>query len=122
MKTSLLCRRMAILVGTVAYGQVAPKTPSAVPQRPLIDQYCAGCHNDRVKSGNMTLTKLDVSHPGQNAELAEKVIRKRSAGMMPPAGLPRPAAADTKAFVASLENGIDQAAALHPNPGRQALH
>src|SRR5262249_32741595 len=27
-----------------------------------------------------------------------------------------------KSFAASLETGIDQAAALHPNPGRPALH
>ncbi len=122
MKTSLLCCRMAIMAATVAYGQVAPKTPSVTTQRPLIDQYCAGCHNDSFKAGNMTLTKLDVSHPARNAELAEKVIRKLDAGLMPPAGLPRPTPAATKAFVASLENGIDQSAALHPNPGRPALH
>ncbi|HTS26305.1 MAG TPA: DUF1592 domain-containing protein [Bryobacteraceae bacterium] len=122
MKTSLLCCRMAVLWATVAYAQIAQKAPSSSPQRALVDQYCAGCHNDKLRSGNMTLSRLDLAHPGQNAELAEKVIRKVSAGMMPPAGMPRPSAAATKAFVTSLENGIDQAAALHPNPGRPALH
>ena len=122
MKISLLCGRMAILSAAVAYGQIAPKAPSAAPRRPLADQYCVGCHNDKLKSGNMTLTKLDLAHPGQNAELAEKVIRKLRAGMMPPAGLPRPNAAASKLFLTSLETGIDQAAALHPNPGRPALH
>jgi hypothetical protein len=113
---------MAILSAAVAYGQISPKAPSAAPQRPLIDRYCAGCHNDQLKSGNMSLARLDPAHPGQNAELAEKVIRKLSAGMMPPAGLPRPNPAATKLFLTSLETGIDQAAALHPNPGRPALH
>ena len=42
--------------------------------------------------------------------------------MMPPVGMPRPDAASTKRFVTSLENGIDQAAAIHPNPGRPSLH
>ncbi|HLK69722.1 MAG TPA: DUF1592 domain-containing protein [Bryobacteraceae bacterium] len=122
MKTRLLCCRMAILSATVVYAQVPPKTPSSIPQRALVDQYCAGCHNDKAQSGNMSLTKLDLAHPGQNPELAEKVIRKVGAGMMPPAGLPRPAAPAAKAFVTSLENAVDQAAALHPNPGRPALH
>jgi hypothetical protein len=122
MKKSLLCCRMALLPAAVLYGQIAPTAPSAAAQRPLTDQYCTGCHNDKLKSGNMTLTKLDLAHPGQDAELAEKVIRKLRAGMMPPAGLPRPSAAATKIFLTSLETGIDQAAALHPNPGRPALH
>ena len=70
----------------------------------------------------MSLTKLDLAHPDQTAELAEKVIRKLRAGMMPPPGLPRPGAPAVKAFVGTLGNGIDQAAAVHPNPGRPALH
>jgi Protein of unknown function (DUF1592)/Protein of unknown function (DUF1588)/Protein of unknown function (DUF1587)/Protein of unknown function (DUF1595)/Protein of unknown function (DUF1585) len=70
----------------------------------------------------MTLSALNFAHVEQNPELAEKVIRKVRAGMMPPAGLPRPDAPTLKAFAASLENSLDQAAALHPNPGRPALH
>ena len=88
----------------------------------LVNQYCSYCHNDKLKSGGMTLTKLDLAHPEQNAELAEKAIRKVRAGLMPPPGMPRPAGAAMKQFAASLETAIDQAAALHPNPGRPALH
>jgi hypothetical protein len=88
----------------------------------VVKQYCAGCHNDKLKSGGMTLTKLDLAHPEQDAELAEKVIRKVRAGLMPPPGLPRPDAGTVKAFAATIENGVDLAAAAHPNPGRPALH
>src|SRR5436309_5503016 len=42
--------------------------------------------------------------------------------MMPPPGARRPDNAAVKAFAASLEDGIDRAAALHPNPGRPPLH
>jgi hypothetical protein len=89
---------------------------------PLLSQYCTGCHNDRLKSGGMTLTKLDLQHPSQTAELAEKVIRKLRVGLMPPPGMPRPDAATIKAFASALENGIDEVASAHPNPGRPALH
>ncbi|SPF52796.1 conserved exported hypothetical protein [Candidatus Sulfopaludibacter sp. SbA4] len=122
MKTGLLCSGMALFSVALAYGQVAAKTPAASPERALVTRYCFGCHNDSLKSGDMSLAKLDVAHPDQSAELAEKVIHKLRAGMMPPPGLPRPDAPALKAFVASLETPIDQAAALHPNPGRPALH
>ena len=52
----------------------------------------------------------------------EKVLRKISTGEMPPRGLPRPEPAVTKAFTASLEAALDQAAAKNPNPGRPAIH
>jgi len=97
-------------------------TAAAQTATPLLSQYCSGCHNDKLKSGGMTLTKLDLEHPGQTAELAEKVIRKLRVGLMPPPGMPRPDATTIHAFVTAIENGIDQAASAHPNPGRPALH
>src|SRR5438477_1576660 len=86
-------------------------TPStqAVPAMPLeaqnamVKQYCSGCHNDKLKTGDMSLTQIDLAHPEKNPELAEKMIRKLRVGVMPPAGNPRPPAATSKAFVSSLE-------------------
>jgi uncharacterized protein DUF1592/uncharacterized protein DUF1588/uncharacterized protein DUF1587/uncharacterized protein DUF1595/uncharacterized protein DUF1585 len=109
-----------LLVSAVVVSQAQPT--AATTQHAVIQQYCAGCHNDKVKSGGMTLTGLDLQHPDQNAELAEKVIRKLRVGMMPPPGLPRPDVATTKTLLATLETGIDQAAFARPNPGRPALH
>jgi hypothetical protein len=86
-------------------------------QAALLKQYCQGCHNDTTKSGNMTLTALDLAHVDKNAALAEKVIKKLRAGMMPPAGARRPEDRTVKAFVTTLESGIDNAAAANPNPG-----
>src|SRR5437588_4426734 len=91
------------------------------PQKAMVNQYCAGCHNDKVKSGGFSWTKLDLDHPELNAEQAEHVIRKVKTGLMPPPGLPRPEPAVLKKFVASLEESIDKAAALKPNPGRPSL-
>src|SRR5262249_35501768 len=86
-------------------------------QTAMLKQYCMGCHNDAAKRGGMTLTSLDLSHPEHNPELAEKVIRKLRAGLMPPGGNPRPEPEAVKLFVKTLENKIDTEAALHPNPG-----
>src|SRR5689334_6801450 len=51
----------------------------ASPQA-LVSQYCMSCHSDRVKSGGLALSELDLSAVGQHAEIAEKVIRKLRGG------------------------------------------
>src|SRR5262245_61457035 len=90
-------------------------------QQELVNKYCATCHSDRTKSGGLVLEKLDVDHPGSNAELWEKVIRKLRAGLMPPSGAARPDRAALDGFRATLEGGIDQAARSKSNPGVTAL-
>jgi hypothetical protein len=97
-------------------------TPALSAQRILIDQYCAGCHNDKTKSGNLSLTSLDLAHVDAAAPQWEKVVRKLRSGMMPPAGRKRPDPAMMKTFITSLETALDQLAATKPNPGRTAVH
>ena len=97
----------------------APTTTDAQPS--LVTQYCVGCHNDKAKTGGLTLASFDPAHPEQNADTAEKMIRKLRLGMMPPPGARRPDADVINAFAASLETKIDQAAAAHPNPGHRTF-
>src|ERR1051325_10527996 len=85
--------------------------PPVSPQQALVNQYCMTCHSDRVKSGGLALSTLDLEHPAQNAEVAEKVIRKLRGGLMPPGGARRPDAHATGEFVSWLENRIDTASA-----------
>jgi hypothetical protein len=68
------------------------------------------------------LDKLDVDHPGDNAETWEKVVRKLRAGMMPPSGVRRPERSMIDSFTVGVEARLDLAAAAKPNPGRTALH
>jgi hypothetical protein len=87
-------------------------------QRQFIAQYCSGCHNDVARTGGMTLTSLNLEHPEQTAELAEKVIKKLGTGLMPPVTASRhPDRATAMSFVKTLETQVDRAAMLHPNPG-----
>jgi mono/diheme cytochrome c family protein len=96
---------------------VPPAAPAAV-----LKTYCVTCHNDRVKTGELTLEHADLTDVPKSAELWEKVIRKVRAGMMPPAGMPRPDDKTLEGFVSYLETSIDRAAAANPRPGRTALH
>jgi mono/diheme cytochrome c family protein len=102
-------------------GSAATSKPqsSESPRSALISQYCSGCHNEKVKSGGMSLTALDLAHPERNAELAEKMIRKLNAGLMPPVGARRPDAAALKDLAGYLETQIDKAAANRLSPGRR---
>src|SRR5215467_2948757 len=90
--------------------------------RTFLDQYCVTCHNEKTKTAGLMLDRLDVDHPGDNAEIWEKVVRKLRAGMMPPSGIRHPQRASVDAFVSSVEAKIDRAASAKPNPGMTALH
>ena len=107
---------------SIVRGQLTESSPSPVSQRLFLNHYCAYCHNDTVKAGSMTLSRLNVEHPEQTAELAEKIIRKLRVGLMPPPGTPKPDSASRGAFVVALESAIDRAAAAHPSSANPPLH
>jgi len=118
-----------IFTGPVGFAQGTAGTPASSSDAArsssdgaLVKTYCATCHNDRTRSGELSLENADLTNIPAHPELWEKVIRKVRAGMMPPAGMPRPDAATFEAFVSRLETTIDRAAAARPRPGRTALH
>ena len=117
---------IALLAITPMHGRqaqnAASNSSSISTQRELLNKYCVTCHNDRAKTGNLSLEKLDVDHPAADAETWEKVIKKLRAGLMPPTGMPRPDRAALESFRTSLETSIDRAAQAQPNPGATALH
>jgi len=86
----------------------------------LVQQYCVVCHNDTIRTANLSLQNLDLTEVSQDAEIWEKVIRKLRAGMMPPPGMPRPSLAEYNSIRDWLENKIDgQAERI---PGTKVLH
>jgi hypothetical protein len=109
------------LLFALAWAPLAIGQPGLGPPS-LTDRYCAGCHNDALKSGGLSLAHLNPSHPEHDPVAWEKVIVKLRAGMMPPSGAPRPNAAAIDSFAASLEKALDDASTVRPNPGRPALH
>ena len=95
---------------------------TATSRRVLVDTYCVTCHNQRLKTGDLTLDQIDLDNLAANTETWEKVIRKVSSGLMPPAGVRRPNRDTLREFVESLKTSIDRAAAVSPNPGRPVAH
>jgi len=93
----------------------APVT-SAASERALLDQYCVTCHNQRLQTAGLSLDKLDVASMHDHAEVWEKVVRKLRAGMMPPSGMPRPAAPVLESMISSMEKELDRNAAADLTP------
>src|SRR5580765_5376101 len=122
MKAKLLLASLAAAAGLSAYQQAAPARTTPESARKVLDQYCVGCHNDKARTANFSLQTVDLSAAGDHQEVWERVIRKMRAGMMPPAGLPRPPLAAYNGVRDWLEAEIDQKAAAHPNPGSIVLH
>jgi hypothetical protein len=92
------------------------------PYREIVDQYCVTCHNQRLKTGGLTLDTVDLSNVPADAATWEKVVRKVRAGAMPPSSAKHPDPTTTHSLVAWLEGQLDAAAAAHPNPGGPVLH
>jgi mono/diheme cytochrome c family protein len=96
---------------------------SAPAERALLDRYCVTCHNQKLKTAGLTLDRLDVNDVEKDAEQWEKVVRKLRAGMMPPAGLPRPNPATRESMITWLETELDQhRLAKLPPPGLHRLN
>jgi cytochrome c553 len=127
---------LAVCVGIAANSGFQPAVPRAVgPPAPApttqaatasptpndtIKTFCIGCHNDKVKRGELSLASFEVSKAAQHAEVAEKIVRKLRTGLMPPREAARkPDAATRLALAVALESALD--ASAHDNPGRRTF-
>src|SRR6058998_3081026 len=90
--------------------------------RALLDRYCVTCHNDRLKTANLSLEKLDLAAVGNHPEVWEKVARKLRAGVMPPPDIRRPTLPEYEALRDWIEAELDRQAATRVNPGVVVLH
>ena len=103
-------------VGAAAASETAP-SGSYETQNALVGDYCVMCHSDAAMTAGFSLESFDVSRAEEKAPVAEKMIRKLRAGMMPPSFAPQPDPAEIADLARTLEERIDEAAAKSPNPG-----
>ncbi len=91
-------------------GPVHAAAPDAEALTEVVDQYCVRCHSERRMTGNLSLEEFRVEDAATQAEVAERVIRKLRADMMPPPGANRPAGDTLVALVEAIEQTVDDAA------------
>jgi len=116
---------LALLAVAAVSGQGGAPSPAVASsgveaQRALIDKYCVGCHNARVKSGGLVLESLDLAKLADHREIAEKVALKLRSGMMPPLRAPRPDKATLDGLIAWMEQELDRHAS--PNLAAPGIH
>jgi mono/diheme cytochrome c family protein len=96
---------------------------NATTARALVDKYCVTCHNQRTKTANLLLDQLDLTKLAEHRDIAEVVVRKARAGLMPPTNMPRPDAATFDALLGWMERQLDTDAHPHlPAPGLHRLN
>jgi len=112
--------RTALVVALVTF--VSPVGAQTPPSTALLDKYCVTCHNEKLKTGGLSLQGANLTDVPKGAETWEKVIRKLRVGAMPPQGMPRPDKATLDGFTTYLETALDRGYSAKPNPGRATMH
>jgi mono/diheme cytochrome c family protein len=103
--------------GPSAQAQPAPAAASTV----VLKQYCATCHNERLKSGGFVIDPAAVANVSAGADGWEKIVRKLRTRSMPPPGAPRPDDAGYNRVATFLETELDRAEAARPHVGTRPL-
>jgi mono/diheme cytochrome c family protein len=129
----LVCACLAAWVAAVPANWSAPEAAAQAPapspiaaNRATFERYCLTCHTTRQKERGVVpiaLDTLDLSRVSADPAMWEKVVLKLRAGVMPPAGAPRPDQATHDGFASWLEGELDRSWTANPNPGRtEPLH
>jgi hypothetical protein len=87
----------------------------------IVQGTCAECHNADTKAGDLNLEKFDVADAAQHADVAEKMIGKLRAGMMPPPGFGGPGGDTLSQLASALEDIVDRAAGSRLDPGTRTF-
>ncbi len=89
---------IAVLIALCAVGPQIAAAADWVEQkfdrqiRPILEDYCYNCHGNGVKKGGVNLDGLTTDQARlRDHDLWWRVLKNVRAGIMPPAGKPRPA-------------------------------
>ena len=116
-----------VALSAAAPHSLALPAASPAPGEPVsaetetVRQFCVRCHNERRLTGNLSLESFVVEEAGRNADVAERMVRKLRAGMMPPPGARRPSGDTLTALVERLEEVLDASLAERPTPGERTF-
>jgi mono/diheme cytochrome c family protein len=109
-------------VFTAAPAVAPPQAAAADTQLATIKTYCAGCHNDRAKTGGVSFDGITAASVAEHPDLFEKAVRKLRGRVMPPPGAKQPETATVDSLVSWLETSLDKAAGQAHIPDQVVLH
>ena len=98
-------RRSLAILAVVLAGHAGLSAQGATGPSAVVDTYCAGCHNGRMRSpSGVLLDQFDAARIPENPDLWTRAYRQLQAGTMPPVGAARPDRATYDAAMASIEH------------------
>ncbi len=122
----LRCWALLILTGLGALTSAAPPAKNdktgagfTTSVQPFLTAHCASCHNNKLKTGDLSLEFSDSRAAAADMSLWDDVALKLRGRQMPPAGLPRPPEADVQRVLQWIDQQLDvRAASGKIDPGR----
>src|SRR6185436_238703 len=115
---------MLLLFGWVANTAAAPATLAPAVEferrvRPMLEQYCFGCHSTEKHKGDLDLEQYHslqqlLEHP----KPWQTVVEQLALGEMPPKEKPQPTAAERQALLDAVNRLLDIAAEARAEIGR----
>jgi hypothetical protein len=87
-----------------------------------MQQYCATCHNDRVRTADVSFEGISAAGIAAQPDVFEKAVRKMRGRVMPPPGGRQPSPEAIDGVVAWLEDTLDASAGQAHISDRLVLH
>ena len=107
------CGVLLAVAGASLEAEAAQTARADTEANRVVQGTCRTCHNDRALRGNLSLDRFDVRDAAAHADVAERMVRKLRAGMMPPPGPRRPDAEALLNLAETLERRLDPVEVLH---------
>ena len=112
----------ALASAATAYGAGDGPSRFEAEIRPLLVEYCQGCHGNGLKKGGVSLDGFaDEAAALRDRDLWHNVLKNVRAGIMPPAGEDRPTAEELKRLDEWIKREVFKADPADPDPGRVTL-
>src|SRR5579859_7781393 len=89
--------------------------------KPLLSQYCYGCHGEKKKGGLDLRIYNDLASAKKDPQVFEKVMDHLQTHEMPPENKPQPTPAERDLIMNWIEAEILGCDCNHPDPGRVTI-
>ncbi|MDB6124444.1 MAG: Protein of unknown function (DUF1587)/Protein of unknown function (DUF1592)/Protein of unknown [Pedosphaera sp.] len=125
----LLILLMLLLSGLPSHGAAAraessknsAKVSFVTGVKPLLSQYCYGCHGEKKKGGLDLRIYTDDALAKKDKEVFEKVLNNLQSHEMPPESKPQPSLAERDLIANWIQLEVLGCDCNHPDPGRVTI-
>lgn len=94
---------------------------ATIDRATIVETSCSKCHSRTATAGGLVLEGVPADAPASRPEIWERVVRKVTAGEMPPPGAPSPGKNALMEFAAGLTRDLDEAARQKPYAGKPVI-